>query len=1485
MPLQTDLSVSPYFDDFSENKDYYKILFRPGVAVQARELNQLQSILQKQIERFGDNIFKRGTIVDGVNFIYYPSYPYVKIVDIQKDGQLSNPSAYKGLFAKSVNTQIGVNAFIVNYEDGFESTDPDLKTLYLNYINAGANGSTNTFGSGETITIYSPQYPVFSVIPTAAGSGFSNSDSVVFTSALVVNVQSGSFAPNQTLVQPSTNATVQIYAVDTSALASSNQVILSIRPLVAQLTNSSVNSTAWAIQNSAIVEVTGTANAIVEGIIGSGASAFITTDSIQGKILDVTLVSQGSGYIVPPHATVRSANNNNINSLILDAKNYLANVQISSVPGAVGNGYAFGVTEGVIYQKGYFTRVEPQTIIVEKYSQQPNAIAVGFDTREFVIDSNIDTSLLDNVLGTENENAPGANRLQLKPELVLLTSEAAKANDDFFILTEWSEGLPFRQNRLGAYNKIADEMARRTSDESGDYVLNRFQVTTRSPSNTTYEGNSVSIVVDPGLAYIGGYRVETQTNYVVDIPKGNDIVSTNNARISLDYENYIRVREVGGLFQFNTGDLIKLYDAAKGYLSNSSLVAAGNTTPQGNLIGTARMRSLLHYDGTPGTNTAIYKMYLFDVNMSTGKNFRDTKSVYYDGTKKGIADLVLSLDGTIGAYVATIEGTQKDKLLFPSGVQSVLSLSNTATYTYRTIDSAVTVGNNTGTVVKDISSINGEYFPYGSVLSDSELKDLYFAPLSDSMKAYSSLTGNVSVNTTSAGVVGTDTTFLSDLQPGDWVYLTPNATHSSVKRVVSIANDTYLTLDSNNAWANATDTKVYNYFPVNVPIALGNRTAPGQYGHSANVDANGNILTIQLKYANGENMTVDANTTAAIAVDIEKRSIVPNTKTATRDVFVKLRIANNVAGTNGPWALGVPDAFRLKAVYVGNSSVSTSSPDSVDDFYIDHNQTANYNDISYLYKRPDSKIALTTDDYLLVKFDYGVSSGTNGIFTTTSYTGDGNAAAVAITDSLPLANLTTKYNSFEVPEVYTKQGEYFDLLNAFDFRPSVEKTATPSTSAASAPVNPATANATPFGDTANTSNDKKFPRPQSVLSAKIDHYAGRIDSVFVSKSGSVFTIKGNPATSNSEMLISATPDFAMRLNNIYVPPYPNIPVSSSATFAQVLNRKVANERLSNQRIKNRIIQPIATQREITIDQPVGYTMSDIGNLDRRIQDLEYYVSLSLLESDMKDRVIPSSIDPSLSRFKYGFFVDDFSTTKFSDLDNPAYAASIENDDVLPEREYFTTHYPGDPISCDYVDFLLVSQDNATGKPAVNCQPSTTIANNWVVRKQITTNRTISGKEEVDVVNLKLSTVSANVSMYCHFYSGADTLEIYQGNTLIKTSADAELVTEQDKTKMKSNAVPSGWFSGVSFKNFTFGNTFKGVKAARDTFKIAWTHNPSNGTDYTVKVTKYTSIWRYALEYPINSNTVTCNSAPTTDPVVYHGIMVVTPGSIKTNIFS
>ena len=63
MVQKTDLNVAPYYDDFDSSKNYVKSLFRPGFAIQARELTQLQSALQNQIAKFGEHVFEEGSVV------------------------------------------------------------------------------------------------------------------------------------------------------------------------------------------------------------------------------------------------------------------------------------------------------------------------------------------------------------------------------------------------------------------------------------------------------------------------------------------------------------------------------------------------------------------------------------------------------------------------------------------------------------------------------------------------------------------------------------------------------------------------------------------------------------------------------------------------------------------------------------------------------------------------------------------------------------------------------------------------------------------------------------------------------------------------------------------------------------------------------------------------------------------------------------------------------------------------------------------------------------------------------------------------------------------------------------------------------------------------------------------------------------------------------------------------------------------------------
>ena len=85
MSQETNLNVAPYFDDFNEpeigakDKDYYKVLFKPGLPVQARELTTLQSMLQNQVEQFGNHFFKEGAKVIPGNLTYINNFYAVKV--------------------------------------------------------------------------------------------------------------------------------------------------------------------------------------------------------------------------------------------------------------------------------------------------------------------------------------------------------------------------------------------------------------------------------------------------------------------------------------------------------------------------------------------------------------------------------------------------------------------------------------------------------------------------------------------------------------------------------------------------------------------------------------------------------------------------------------------------------------------------------------------------------------------------------------------------------------------------------------------------------------------------------------------------------------------------------------------------------------------------------------------------------------------------------------------------------------------------------------------------------------------------------------------------------------------------------------------------------------------------------------------------------------------------------------------------------------
>ena len=113
MAQKTDLNVSPYYDDYSDSKNFHRVLFKPSVAIQARELTQLQSILQAQIERFGNHVFKEGAIVMGARCTYDDKYFAVKVDDTNPNGS----GTARGSLGSSLGNHASSNAVSTAYPE------------------------------------------------------------------------------------------------------------------------------------------------------------------------------------------------------------------------------------------------------------------------------------------------------------------------------------------------------------------------------------------------------------------------------------------------------------------------------------------------------------------------------------------------------------------------------------------------------------------------------------------------------------------------------------------------------------------------------------------------------------------------------------------------------------------------------------------------------------------------------------------------------------------------------------------------------------------------------------------------------------------------------------------------------------------------------------------------------------------------------------------------------------------------------------------------------------------------------------------------------------------------------------------------------------------------------------------------------------------------------------------------------------------------
>tara|TARA_B100002019_G_scaffold104602_1_gene89984 strand:- start:3201 stop:10820 length:7620 start_codon:yes stop_codon:yes gene_type:complete len=314
------------------------------------------------------------------------------------------------------------------------------------------------------------------------------------------------------------------------------------------------------------------------------------------------------------------------------------------------------ISEGVYYIRGHFVNVPSSYLILDQYGSNPS-YRVGLDILESIVTPEDDESLNDNAAGTSNYSAPGAHRFKIQTQFVkrLIDDEADK---DFIELLRINKSRIENYVERTEYSELEKSLARRTYEESGDYVVDTFDVKAREHLNDGFnngvynsgeesqDGNTatddkLAIEISPGKAYIRGYRTEFITPQYVDVDKPRDFETRQNGIVNFNLGNFVKVYDIHGWPEVSGDGVTDSYQILNLY-DDWSANATSAVKSGANRIGRCRVVQLQKsstalaatspFGTTPSVTGGVYNLHFMDVQMFTVLNIGSPET-YTAGTK------------------------------------------------------------------------------------------------------------------------------------------------------------------------------------------------------------------------------------------------------------------------------------------------------------------------------------------------------------------------------------------------------------------------------------------------------------------------------------------------------------------------------------------------------------------------------------------------------------------------------------------------------------------------------------------------------------------------------------------------------------------------------------------------------------------------------------------------------------------------------------
>jgi len=1185
MPQETNLNVAPYFDDFDRNDNYCKILFKPGLPVQARELTGIQSILQDQIEKFGSHIFKDGSSVTGGGVRYNGGYTSIRI-QISNEGIDVDSYINRLIGEVVIGSQSGIKAKIKSFIS--KPLGQDWYVLFLTYLNTGGEDN-ETFISGESLLLDN------NIITTNEGT---------------------TFQPGEP---------------------------------VAQLSN---------------------------GICSFTGSAAV-------------------------------------------------------------------LSAGIYFVRGYFVDVPAQTIILDPYSDAIS-FKVGLKVRETIVTSDLDENLTDNAAGYSNYTAPGADRLAISVQLVSIPPTDPKPSN-FIELMEIRNGQLIYVRQETDYNELANEFARRTFDESGNYYTKPFTLTAKNTLNdyegnngifnadqTTYNNNTPSddlgtYKLSPGKAYVEGFEVESIVPTFLDFEKPRTTKLLKDQSI-----NYV----TGPTFSLNNVSGSPIIGIGTNYTVSlrDSRIGSASTTASGKEIGLARVYDFALESGSYSSSVptenewdiALYDIQTYtNITLNTNPVNALVVPTHIKGKSSGATGYLRynAIGTAVTAYNTKGTFITGEQLIF-NGIES----------------GNISVGS-TSYSTSDIKSIHGTVSTASTFNGD--VKQTIFSHIGEV---------NVSAATTSGASLGIATVtstdrskfFIGIATVGNLVQYT-NTNISGVEipsyaKIESVSQNS-LTISGVSTVAGVCEGGLPQYSRSGLtttggPINISNfKILTSQFDSStdntlftslpknniASVDLTDSHITIRKQF----DVTITDNSTGTISSGNASETFLPYeeedyvlirtdgvTESLSSDKFDfnegSTQLIINGLGTNSPAKLiatlrkiNVKEKIKEKQkINILNIVGSASSISGIGTTTLNDGLTWN---TVYGTRVQDDEISLNSPDVMKI---YGVYESKNtgnaalpiltfsSINSPSAKTGDfligetfvgnnSNAIGMYVAKSSDSAIEYTRLNdfTFQVGETITfkesgitatigsitlgssnitDEFTYDDGQRStiYDYSRLIRKSGYDAPSKRLKIIfESAYFTASDTGDvtTVNSYNNFEYKNLHDIdgkrVSDIIDIRPRVTDFSGTSRSPFEFLGRSFDGSGNSAANILASDKSILMDYSFYLPRLDKIYLTKNGTF-QLVNGVPAESpewpipidgglEIASIRLPAYLFD--VGNASITLASYKRYQMSDINKLEKRIENLEFYTSLSLLENETLNMQITDA--DGLNRFKSGFFVDDFSDTE------------------------------------------------------------------------------------------------------------------------------------------------------------------------------------------------------------------------------------------------